>query len=139
MTEALTGGCLCGVVRYAIEPPFDERPGWCHCSMCRRASGSPAVAWMTVPRVQFRVTAGEPVEYRSSEHAIRVFCGRCGSPITFRSEEDPGDLDVTLGTLDDPERVVPKRHIWTESSPSWLRLDEHLPRFPQRSVSPSPE
>lgn len=130
-TDVAEGGCLCGAVRYRIERPREAKPLWCHCAMCRKAAGSPAVAWLTVRREHFRSTGQEPVAYASSDHAVRSFCGRCGSPITFVSTEEPEHLDVTLGTLDEPERIAPKRHIWIEARLPWLRLDAHLPDVPR--------
>jgi hypothetical protein len=80
----MSGGCYCGYVRYATDgTPSDETS--CHCSVCRRVSGAPFVAWFTVPVAALRFTAGEPVLFRSSEHGTRSFCPRCGTPLTFQS------------------------------------------------------
>ena len=64
----LTGGCLCGHVRYEADgAPFHETI--CHCSMCRRAAGAPMVAWFSVPRAGFRVVAGTPARFASKQWA----------------------------------------------------------------------
>ena len=76
MAEPLTGGCLCGGVRYAIAGP-PNRVVHCHCTMCRRASGGTVVTWAIVPAEAFRITAGRPAEYRSSPQATRRFCPSC--------------------------------------------------------------
>jgi Glutathione-dependent formaldehyde-activating enzyme len=74
MGNVLTGGCLCGDIRYRIAAaPVDAL--YCHCRMCRRAHGAPVVAWLAVPRAGFAVTAGSPSSYRSSAAASRQFCG----------------------------------------------------------------
>jgi len=126
MTE-MTGGCLCGGVRYRIDGPIQGATAHCHCTMCRRASGAPVVTWFTVKTDDYAVTKGAPGVYRSSEKAERTFCPTCGAQLTFRTDEAPGFVDVTLATLDDPENHPATLHIWTESRLPWLHLDEHLP------------
>ena len=68
MDQAVSGGCLCGDIRYRIEAAPVEAL-YCHCQICRRAHGAPVVAWLTVPLDGFVVTAGGPVTYRSSAAA----------------------------------------------------------------------
>ena len=77
MDEILTGGCLCGEVRYRITAAPVEAL-YCHCRMCQRAHGAPVIAWLTVPLAAFEVSSGNPVAYRSSAKAFRHFCGACG-------------------------------------------------------------
>ena len=120
------GGCLCGGVRYRITGAIGSACH-CHCTMCQRSSGAVVVTWVSVPTERFAITHGEPAVYRSSAHAERRFCRNCGAQLTFRSEESPDEIDVTLGTLDHPENYPADRHIWTTSRLPWLRLDEHLP------------
>jgi hypothetical protein len=129
MAEALTGGCLCGSVRYRITGASVEAL-YCHCRMCRRAHGAPVVAWLTVPLDSFAVTTREPAAYRSSAKAWRHFCGNCGTPLTWREAEDPRSVDVSLGTLDSPDAVGPALHLWTDSRISWFDTADHLPRYP---------
>ncbi len=88
---------------------------------------------MTTARTDFHVTAGALRRFRSSAHAERGFCERCGTPITFMTEREPDHIDVTLGSLDEPERFPPDRHIWTSSTISWLTLDPALPAHPEGS------
>ena len=129
MDETLTGGCLCGQVRYRITAAPVEAM-YCHCRMCQRAHGAPVIAWVTVPLAAFTVTSGEPAVYRSSEKAFRHFCGNCGTPLTWREVVNPRLVDVSIVTLDDPEPVEPLLHIWTESQIGWLEIADHLPRYP---------
>ena len=129
MDEALTGGCLCGGVRYQIVGKPAEAL-YCHCRMCRLAHGAPVVAWVTVPLDGFAVTAGEPVAYRSSSKAMRHFCGSCGTPLTWRASDDPRLVDISIATLDNPEAVAPALHVWTESRIAWFDTADHLPRHP---------
>jgi hypothetical protein len=123
-----TGGCLCGALRYRVTgAPIDA--GYCHCTLCRRSSGAPVLAWATVPAGAFAWERGEPRAYRSSERGIRDFCASCGTQIVFRRPGAPATIDVTLGSLDDPAAILPEYHIWTRSRIAWLACADELPRY----------
>lgn len=125
----MEGGCLCGAIRYRVEgTPYDETV--CHCTMCRRASGAPMVAWFTVPIGALR-WAGAPARYRASAGATRSFCATCGSPLAFQRDELPGEIDLTTATLDDPAQVPPRDHTRTGTQLPWVILADGLPRFPE--------
>jgi hypothetical protein len=128
--DVLTGRCLCGTVRYRCGPRLYP-PTLCHCASCRRAAGAHAVGWLTVARADFVLTAGEPRELESSPGVYRAFCPRCGAPITYRSDRRAGEIDVTLGTLDEPGRAAPADHIWMEDAPAWDRPGDGLPQYPR--------
>ena len=126
----LDGGCFCGDVRYRVDGPISHET-CCHCSICRRCSGAPFVAWFTVSRRAFRFTAGEVAEIESSDHGRRSFCPRCGTQLLFRSSELPEELDVTTCSLDSPELVPPRDHTRTSSRLSWVEVDGSRPDFPE--------
>lgn len=126
-----SGGCLCGAVRYEADGPVRDETV-CHCSLCRRASGAPFVAWATFESARLRVTQGRPAERRSSPRAVRSFCAACGTPLFFRSDAAPDSVDVTIASLDEPESVRPRDHIWTRSRLSWVRVADGLPEHPER-------
>jgi hypothetical protein len=128
---SVEGGCLCGAVRYRVPLPFQGVIAHCHCTMCRRSSGAAAQTWLTVRTQDFVLTRGACRIYQSSEHGQRGFCAACGSQLTFHSSKQPDVIDVTIGSLDTPERFAPALHIWTETRLPWLRLDEHLPDRPR--------
>jgi hypothetical protein len=130
MRMIMIRGCLCGEIRYSIDADPVEAP-YCHCRMCRRAHGAPVVAWLTVPRAGFALTAGNPAAYQSSPKAIRRFCGRCGTPLSWESVAGPALVDIALATLDDPEAAAPAVHLWTENRISWFDTADHLPRHPK--------
>lgn len=132
MSGEITGGCQCGSVRYALtEAPEAE---FCHCGMCRRATGGAFAALATVPKTAFRWTRGTPKAFDSSTAARREFCGDCGTPLTFTYHAGES-MDVTIGSLDDPEAAGPlKLEFTVESRLSWIaptegarqqRLDEY--------------
>ena len=129
MVQALTGGCACGAVRYALASgPFDA--GWCHCRICQLWSGAPAMAFASVPVGDFTITAGEDkVErFASSRFGRRRFCGACGTPLTMQVDHQPDTLDFALATLDDPDVVAPEFHIFHASRIAWFETVDDLPR-----------
>ena len=132
----LKGHCLCGAVRYEAAGKVTNQTV-CHCTMCRRAAGSPMVGWFTVPRASYRVVAGSPASYRSSAHAVRTFCPTCGTPLTYASTRFPDEIDVTTGSLDDPEAAPPLDHTSAATKLSWVKLADGLPAYPEwRPKSP---
>jgi len=128
-SEAITGGCLCGLVRYeASEPPFDAH--YCHCRTCQKASGAPVVAAAFLSREAFRITQGEPKLYRSSPIVERGFCARCGTYLLYRPliPEWSDWIIITIASLDHPESLPPERHYGIESHIAWLDIQDGLPR-----------
>jgi hypothetical protein len=122
--EVRTGGCLCGAVRYRVCLP----PLWvahCHCSMCRRAQGAGFVTWAGFAADALGLTVGDDLlsRYRSSAAAVRSFCSRCGTPLFFQSGRWPGEIHVTLATLDSSEGLEPQAHAYWGSRAPWLGWD----------------
>jgi hypothetical protein len=137
---ALTGGCLCGAIHYAIlggsDAIFDA--GYCHCSICRRAHGAPVLAWANVSREKFVVTAGSPQRFRSSEKGCRLFCPDCGTPIAFEPNDPDGLVSFSIATLSDPTAVAPRVHMCVADKLPWFEIADELPRFPG-STLPHPD
>lgn len=127
------GGCFCGQLRFELVAPVDAAC-YCHCESCRRAAGAPFVVWCTVERGHFRVTRGELAEHASSPRVVRGFCAQCGTSITYTHEARPNEIDVTVVTLDDPDPVVPRRHLWVRDKLPWVVIDDGLPQFQEFSV-----
>ena len=71
--------------------------------------------------------------YRSSADSERRFCPTCGAQLTFWTSRAPDAMDVTVGSLDDPERCQANRHIWTGSRLRNLHVDDRLPAFPEEA------
>ncbi len=122
------GGCFCGAVRYQVSGA-PRTVCYCHCESCRRAAGSPAVAWATFGREGFRVTRGAVAELNSSPRVVRGFCARCGSCLTYFHEARGAEIDVTLATLDDAARLAPQKHGGVADKLPWVRIDDGLPQF----------
>lgn len=127
----LTGGCLCGGVRFRLaSQPFEA--GWCHCRMCQLNSGSPAMAFAKVAPDDFVIESGEDLvrRYRSSDIAERWFCGACGTPLLVR-DFDGATCDFSIATLERPEAVPPEKHFYYSSHIAWAEACDDLPRFDQ--------
>lgn len=127
-SRSYEGGCFCGAIRYRASGTLEE-PSICHCSICRRTSGAPLVAWATFPTQRIEWLKGEPRRFASSAKAERSFCAQCGCALTFTLIESPERTDVTLASLDHPEQIAPLDHIHTSSRIPWVRIADGLPSF----------
>jgi hypothetical protein len=124
------GSCLCGGVAYQIDGEIGPIV-LCHCSMCRRWSGSAFRARASVRRSEFRYVRGAELvrEYRSSADTVRRFCSVCGSPLVNSWDPEPDHYGLALGTLaTDPGRR-PALHVFVGSKASWDEICDGLPQF----------
>ncbi len=128
MIDTLTGGCFCRAVRYTGGPLLLP-PTLCHCESCRRMAGAPAVGWFTVAAETFRFTQGSPAAFHSSAPVTRTFCSHCGTPLTYRHDDRPLEVDITLCTLDDPTAHAPGDHIFMADALPWDQPRDGLPRY----------
>lgn len=120
-TPALTGGCQCGAVRYALmsEP---THASICHCRMCQKAFGNYFAALAGVPMADLAWTRGRPGTFDSSELVERGFCRDCGTPLFFRYR-NRDRISVSIGSLDEPARVKPTTQYGIESRlPAFFEL-----------------
>ncbi|MBS7455558.1 GFA family protein [Coralloluteibacterium stylophorae] len=124
----LEGGCYCGAVRYATEDE-PRNPTVCHCTDCRRVAGAASVAWFSVRRSALRWTAAEPASFRSSPAVERTFCGTCGTCLTWWGRDEAAWIDITIASLDDPDRVPPQDHTFVGERTDWDVIGDGLPRF----------
>ncbi|WP_298439662.1 GFA family protein [uncultured Ferrimonas sp.] len=133
----LSGGCLCGAIRYhSSNAPFDA--DHCHCRQCQRSVGSVLASWMDFKRSQITWLTRSPVEYPSSEKIRRGFCPHCGASISYRHLDHPDYLTLTIASLDNPNQVAPNYHIHTRSQVSWLQINDNCRRYPQQRTEPAP-
>lgn len=126
---AWSGGCFCGAVRYQVTGAIFNRTT-CHCPTCRRVTGAPAVSWFTVAPDGFRLLSGTPTELRSSAHVTRTFCAACGTALSYRNDAAPGELDITVCSLDHPESMAPADHTLTGYRLPWNVIGDGLPQYP---------
>ncbi|MBK9001250.1 MAG: GFA family protein [Myxococcales bacterium] len=128
--EKVSGGCLCGDVRFELTLPV-RFCAHCHCSMCRRAHGAPLVTWVGVPQEQLRFVSGEErlVRYASSAAGRRSFCGRCGSTLFFEAERWPNEVHVARANVEGDVGVPVQAHCYWDDRADWLPVGDQLPRL----------
>jgi hypothetical protein len=137
----LTGGCLCGSVRYRVSGE-SVATRICWCRDCQRISGN-GTANVVFPTAALHIDGqlGEHVKMADSGHGVRrKFCPRCGSHLFADNTGRPELSVVRVGTLDDPSAIVPTANIWASSAPEWACLDGQLERVEKqpRSLRPAP-
>lgn len=114
MADLRQGGCLCGAARYEINLDGHET-GNCHCIDCQKNSGSAFMPFSNVDSGQFRWVNKPGGIYASSEVAVRRFCEKCGTPLTWEAIERPERQSVSTGTLDDTSGIEITYEIYTRS------------------------
>ncbi|CAO3406544.1 GFA family protein [Azospirillum largimobile] len=128
---ALSGGCLCGGVRFLLA----ERPDGvvnCHCGQCRRFHGHIG-AYITVPRDTVVFDAAETLTwFRSSDFAERGFCGRCGSSLFWKGD-GKSEIEIAAGSLDQPTGLKTLRHGYVEGKADYYEITDGLEQFPGSS------
>ncbi len=128
MTQAITGGCLCGACRYETgAEPLNIRV--CHCHICQKATGAAFYARVQVPFDTLAIT-GPVAWYPSSPGLRRGFCPNCGTTL-FSKRASGNAIGLAMGSLDDPDWFRPTEHIWVSSKQAWIVLDDGLPQHPE--------
>jgi hypothetical protein len=126
----VTGECLCGAVRFAVDEPF-VGAGFCHCTTCKKISGGVGTASGRVRTNAIRLLAGEEHvrTFQPAEGTAKSFCGICGSNLLGGGWPDSEWTSVRLSTLDEPVDVQPDSHTYVRSVVPWETLpDDGLPR-----------
>ena len=137
---AITGGCLCGAVRFAVaaDEPLGVRQCWCR--VCQYLGAGSGTVNVIFPKDAVTVS-GPLTDYVSTADSGSVmhrrFCARCGAPVFSEAEPRPNQIIVRAGTLDDPELARPAAIIWTKSAPSWACFDPALPTVEGQPAPPS--
>ncbi len=124
------GSCLCGSIQYSIDGELSEF-GYCHCTSCRKASGSTygANAGMFRENLHLVDPADALKEYESSPGKLRAFCGNCGSPLFAYLSATPDLIRIRLGTLDTPFNKTARAHTFVSDKASWEIIEGTLPQF----------
>ena len=132
----MTGGCLCGAVRYraATRP---SRTVVCHCTFCQRATGSAFAVWPTFLEAHVEITGKlTRFEARSDESGRWIhlhFCPHCGTTLYSTWQEGSGEVALLAGTLDDTSGIKVDRHVWTRSKQHWFELPPGAKTFDKSS------
>jgi hypothetical protein len=129
---SLTGGCLCGGVRFELsEVPLSA--GYCHCTRCQRRTGTAASAQARIAPGSLRIVAGEELvrAYHPPDGFSKLFCSRCGSALFSRSPDDPEYVSVRLGAFDGDPGIRPQYRQHVATAAVWEPLpDDGLRRYP---------
>lgn len=137
----IRGGCLCGGVRFEIDRavgPFEL----CHCTRCRKVSGSAFMAAVGVRSADFRFVAGQDLvsvydaPIRKAPPAYRsAFCSRCGSPVPDPESTKAEWFEIAVGALDDDPLLRPQRHIFTHVKSCWFAISDNLPQLNEEQLA----
>jgi len=130
MSTKMTGGCLCGAVRYECggQPVLSLN---CHCRDCQKVSGGPFTSSLFVPIESVAIT-GEVAYYDSIGDSGKIisrgFCPRCGSALFGKPSLMPTVISIRPGTLDRPNEFVPAMDIYAASALAWDSMNPELPK-----------
>lgn len=132
--EPLTGGCMCGAVRWELsEPPIGA--GICHCTRCVRRTGTASSYSALALKANLEVASGEDSlgVYAPDEGWHKYFCGECGSAVFTLNPDQPELVGMRMGGFDGDPGVRPRFHQFTNYAPVWAPVpDDGLIRFPER-------
>jgi hypothetical protein len=128
ISRRLSGRCLCGAVEYAVADEF-EYSAYCHCSNCRRTTGSAFKPFAGIRRAKFRLIRGDAhLLVYGEDSGNDTHCRCCGS-LVFSVVRDGGYVHIPMGTLVDEPAIRPTKHIFVGSKAPWFEITDDLPRF----------
>lgn len=131
MKLPITGGCLCGTVRYTLKS-LPKGAGFCHCRTCQRATGSGYFPFMYVTENDLEIT-GKTTPFLSTgsrgKQIQREFCETCGSLLFGKFEFFPGFRTISASSLDNPSEFTPQVSIWIQDKQPWDSLNKDLKHF----------
>ncbi|WP_394230641.1 GFA family protein [Shewanella colwelliana] len=124
------GQCLCGEISIKVNGPITDIIH-CHCSLCRKNSGTAYATNGFINRADFEIVEGSEslTTFSFKPGRNRHFCRRCGSPVFSSNKQDPSRLRIRLGILDSDISEKPASHNFVTSKASWDDLDANLPRY----------
>ena len=130
MPKIVKGSCLCGNIRYEYTGLLSPVT-MCHCSQCRKSSGTAFATNSQVDKSHFNIVSGGDFikEYKSSPGKFRAFCNNCGTPIYSRRDSIPDKLRIRLGTIDSEIEERPSFHIFVSSKAGWYSISDDLPQY----------
>jgi hypothetical protein len=131
MKLPITGGCLCGGVRYEISAvPLGSAN--CHCRTCQKSAGAPYLGLLFVAAQALSIS-GNYKEYptlATSGHTVyRGFCPACGTSLFARNSVFTKVRPVSAATLDDPSTFEPQKDMWVADAQPWDYMNPSLPKF----------
>lgn len=135
MTTPLTGGCLCGGVRFELAAP-PTGAGYCHCTLCQRRTGGASSAQAYVDGTALTLLAGDDLLtwWRHPDGGFeKGFCRACGGHLFSRNPDDHAQHSVRMSAFDADPGVRPGLRQWVASAAAWEPIpDDGLPRYDGR-------
>lgn len=124
------GKCLCGEVKIKISGEIRDIIH-CHCSLCRKNSGTAFATNGFINSADFEITFGQESlsKFSFKPGRNRYFCSKCGSPVYSSNEQDPSQYRIRLGVIDSDIIERPISHNFVSSKADWEDLDANLPRY----------
>ena len=133
MTDVLTGKCFCGAVEYSVPDAFQYAMN-CHCSNCRRTTGSAFKPLAGIERDKLTVDEGQKrLLVFGRENANDTHCGKCGS-LLYSVVRGGGFVHVAMGTLVDDPGIRPTHHIFVGSKAPWFTITDGLPQYEEHAT-----
>jgi len=139
MNELITGGCLCGEVRYTLKPGFRMKPYACHCTDCQKRTGTAFSSHMGVMEKDLEITGELDEGYfvqPSGATGIIIGCAKCRSRIYAKSDVRKGFVSLRWGTLDNSCDMSPRAHFWVSSKQPWIVIPDDVPALDTQPDSP---
>src|SRR4051794_14511661 len=131
----LTGGCMCGGVRFEVDESRFIASQYCHCTRCQRRTGTAASANVRVEPGAVRIIAGQDLikEWQPEDGFAKAFCGECGSALWSHAPDSTEPTGIRLGLLDSDPGIRPQWHQFVDYAAPWEPVpDDGLPRYPER-------
>lgn len=124
------GKCLCGEVHIKLNGNISDIIH-CHCSLCRKNSGTAFATNGFINAAEFEITSGKTSlsSFSFKPGRSRHFCSKCGSPVYSSNADDPTRLRIRLGIFDSDITEKPMSHNFVSSKANWEELDAKLPRY----------
>jgi len=131
MSTVIRGSCLCGGVLFEVTPPL-IRANHCHCSRCRKHSGTSVCTQARVWREQFRLVEGEDLVrvFGRGQGAVKAFCSVCGSSLFGGEWPEGRQVSIRMGAFDDDPGIRPQFHSYVDSRATWDEITDGLPQYP---------
>lgn len=131
MKLPLTGGCICGEVRYECNAEPLKMLN-CHCRDCQQITGGPYAPAVVVPFNAFKITKGALQRYATTSlngsPMVRGFCPKCGCRLTGAENPERGIIGILASSLDDPGIFKPAMDIFVSDAQAWDLMDPDLPK-----------
>jgi len=126
----IEGGCLCGCIKFVVDQALEDI-SYCHCSICRKSSGSAFAAYGATLIRNFKWLLGEDrlSEFKVSDDLIKLFCSSCGSTLVTHHQSEPEIYHVSLGCLNNTAKLKPQYHQFFNSKANWYQADDDLPKY----------